>query len=84
MIEFSAKQIAGAVSGKVHGDETRTVHDVAPIETAEEGQLSFVCEAKYLPALQQTHASVVLVSSALTQDTDMSSLRCTVVENHAS
>ena len=80
MIEFSAKQIAGAVGGKVHGDETRTVHDVAPIETAEEGQLSFVCEAKYLPALQQTHASVVLVSSALAQDTDMSSLRCTVVE----
>jgi len=53
---------------------------VAPIESAREGQLSFVCEAKYMPALQQTHASVVLVSSALTKDIDLSSLSCTVVE----
>ncbi len=64
-MEFSAKQIALVLGGKLYGDESRMVSDVAPIESAEDGRLCFLCEAKYLPYLSTTHASVVLVTESL-------------------
>jgi UDP-3-O-[3-hydroxymyristoyl] glucosamine N-acyltransferase len=42
------------------------VSDVGPIESAHEGQLSFLCDAKYLPHLSQTGASVVLMTDSIT------------------
>jgi UDP-3-O-[3-hydroxymyristoyl] glucosamine N-acyltransferase len=41
------------------------VSDVGPIESAHEGQLSFLCDAKYLPHLSQTGASVVLMTDSI-------------------
>ncbi|MBO4665553.1 MAG: UDP-3-O-(3-hydroxymyristoyl)glucosamine N-acyltransferase [Paludibacteraceae bacterium] len=64
-MEFSAQQISLLLGGKLVGDGNRTVSDVAPIETAHEGQLSFLCEEKYLPQLATTQASVVLVTASL-------------------
>ncbi len=64
-MEFSAKQIALVLGGKLYGDENRMVSDVAPIEQAEEGRLCFLCDAKYLPYLSTTNASVVLVTESL-------------------
>ena len=60
-MEFSAQQIAMLLGGKIAGDANRKVSDVGPIESAHEGQLSFLCDAKYLPYLSQTGASVVLM-----------------------
>ena len=65
MIEFSAQQIATLLGGKIIGDQNRKVSDVGPLESAREGQLSFLCEEKYLPQLETTNASVVLLSSGL-------------------
>ena len=67
-MEFSAQQIATLLGGKLVGDGNRTVSDVAPIETAHEGQLSFLCEEKYLPQLETSNASVVLVTASLLSD----------------
>lgn len=64
-MEFSAKQIALVLGGKLYGDENRMVSDVAPIEQSEEGRLCFLCDAKYLPYLSTTNASVVLVTESL-------------------
>ena len=64
-MEFSAQQIATLLGGKLIGDGNRKVNDVGPIEAAREGQLSFLCEEKYLPALESTGASVVLVTKNL-------------------
>lgn len=68
MIEFSANQISQLLGGSVEGDGNRTVHNVAGIETAKEGDLCFLGEAKYLPLLRTTQASVVLLSRGLDYD----------------
>ena len=64
-MEFSAQQIAMLLGGKITGDANRKVSDVGPIESAHEGQLSFLCDAKYLPHLSQTGASVVLMTDSI-------------------
>ena len=67
-MEFSAQQIAMLLGGKVTGVANRKVSDVGPIESAHEGQLSFLCDAKYLPHLPQTGASVVLMTESIPFD----------------
>ena len=67
-MEFSAQQIAMLLGGKVAGDKDRKVSDVGPIESAHEGQLSFLCDAKYLSYLPQTGASVVLMTDSIAFD----------------
>ena len=67
-MEFSAQQIAMLLGGKVTGDSNRKVSDVGPIESAHEGQLSFLCDAKYLPYLPQTGASIVLMTESIVFD----------------
>ena len=44
-MEFSAQQIAMLLGGKITGDANRKVWDVGSIETAKEGQLTFLCDA---------------------------------------
>ena len=67
-MEFSAQQIALLLGGKLIGDPNSKVSDVAPIETANEGKLSFLTDEKYLPYLSTTKASVVLVTESLLSD----------------
>ena len=62
---FSAQQIAALLGGKIAGDANRQVWDVGSIESAKEGQLTFLCDAKYLPHLPQTGASVVLMTDSI-------------------
>lgn len=64
-MKFSAQQIAALLGGKITGDVNRQVWDVGSIETAKEGQLTFLCDAKYLPHLPQTGASVVLMTDSI-------------------
>ena len=64
-MEFSAQQIAMLLGGKIEGDAQRKVSDVGSIEEAKEGQLSFLCDAKYLPYLATTGASVVLMTESI-------------------
>lgn len=58
------------LGGKITGDANRQVWDVGSIESAQEGQLSFLCDAKYLSYLPQTNASVVLMTESIGFDGD--------------
>ena len=53
------------LGGKITGDANRKVSDVGSIESAHEGQLTFLCDAKYLPHLSSTGASVVLMTDSI-------------------
>jgi UDP-3-O-[3-hydroxymyristoyl] glucosamine N-acyltransferase len=70
MMKFSAQQIAMLLGGKITGDANRQVWDVGSIESAQEGQLTFLCDAKYLSYLPQTNASVVLMTESIVFDGD--------------
>lgn len=63
---FSLKQIAGHLGCELPAGvapET-SISDVRPLDEARTGHLSFVDNRKYLPLLQSTQASAVLVSPA--------------------
>lgn len=64
-MEFSAQQIALVLGGKVYGNASASVSDVAPIEQAQAHQLSFVTEEKYLPFITTSQAGVILVTQSL-------------------
>ncbi|MCR4663911.1 MAG: UDP-3-O-(3-hydroxymyristoyl)glucosamine N-acyltransferase [Paludibacteraceae bacterium] len=61
-MEFSANQISQLLGGTIDGDGNRTVSNVSGIETAKEGDLCFLGDAKYIQFLADTKASIVLLS----------------------
>ena len=67
-MKFSAQQISLLLGGKITGDANRQVWDVGSIETAKEGQLTFLCDAKYITHLSSTKASVVLMTETIPFD----------------
>ena len=64
-MEFSAKQIAEFVGGKVEGDELATVNSFAKIEEGKKGAISFLSNMKYLHYIYDTESSIVLVDDAV-------------------
>lgn len=64
-MEFTAQQIATLLGGKIIGNPNSKVSDVGSIETAKEGQLTFLCDAKYVQYLAQTSASIVLITDSI-------------------
>lgn len=64
-MEFTAKQIADFIGGRVEGNEQATVHTFAKIEEGVEGAISFLSNPKYTQYIYDTKASVVLVNDDL-------------------
>ncbi|MBC8053643.1 MAG: UDP-3-O-(3-hydroxymyristoyl)glucosamine N-acyltransferase [Sphingobacteriaceae bacterium] len=62
-MQFTAQQIGILLNGIVDGDPEVTVNQLAKIEEASPGSLSFLANMKYEPYLYQTKASIVIVSS---------------------
>jgi UDP-3-O-[3-hydroxymyristoyl] glucosamine N-acyltransferase len=62
-MEFSAKQIAEYIQGKIVGDENATVHTFAKIEEGIPGALSFLSNPKYTHYIYDTQSSIVLVNN---------------------
>ncbi len=54
--------LAHALQCSFEGDPDLEIQGVAALVEAKPGDLSFVSESKYLPLLEQTHASAVLVN----------------------
>lgn len=65
-MEFSAKQIAQFIGGKIEGDENAKVHTFAKIEEGEPGAISFLANGKYAHYLDDTRSSIVLIDEAIT------------------
>ncbi len=64
-MEFTAKQIAEMIGGRVEGNENATVSTFSKIEEGKAGALSFLSNPKYTHYLYDTHSSVVLVNDDL-------------------
>lgn len=64
-MEFTASQIASFINGKIIGDENTLITGVSPIETAEEGHLSFIAQEKFAGYLDTTPCSVIIASEKL-------------------
>jgi len=61
-MDKSVGEIAALVGGVVVGDSTCRIAGVNGIKQAKNGELSFVGTPRYLPFLDDTNASAVLVT----------------------
>ena len=61
-MEFSAKQIAQMLEGRVEGNENAVVCKLCKIEEGEKGGLSFLANPKYNHYLYSTKASIVIIN----------------------
>ena len=64
-MEFTAKQIAGIIEGRIEGDPNIAVTSFGKLEEAQAGQLSFLANPKYEEFLYTTKASVIIVNDSL-------------------
>ena len=64
-MEFSAKQIAQFIQGRIEGDENATVNTFAKIEEGVKGAISFLANPKYIHYLYDTKSTIVLVDEQI-------------------
>ena len=64
-MEYTAQALASLLGGEVVGNPEVTVREFAKIEEAGKGMLTFLANPKYVKYLDQTEASVVLISKDL-------------------
>jgi len=75
-MEFTAKQVADLIGGRVEGNEQAIINTFAKIEEGKEGAISFLSNPKYTPYIYQTKSSVVLVNNDLELEHPVS---CTLI-----
>ena len=61
-MEFTAKQIAQFIQGKIEGDENAAVHTFSKIEEGKPGSISFLSNPKYTHYIYDTQSSIVIVN----------------------
>ena len=67
-MEFTAKQIADFIGGKVEGDGNVSVNTFAKIEEGKKGTISFLSNPKYTHYIYSTQSSIVLVNEDMVFD----------------
>ena len=61
-MEFTAKQIADMIGGRVEGNENAAISTFAKIEEGKPGAISFLSNPKYTHYIYETQSSVVLIN----------------------
>jgi len=64
-MQFTAKQIAELINGKIEGDPEVAVSSFGKLEEATEGQLAFLANPKYEEFLYTTKASIIIINASL-------------------
>lgn len=69
-------ELAALAEGRVLGDTNVTVSRVAPIHAAQDGDITFVTNPKYIKALATTTASAVIVAPELAEQCTIPGIVC--------
>ncbi len=78
-MEYTAKQIAGFINGTIEGDDTVSVNQIAKIEEALPGTITFLANPAYTQYIYTTQASIAIVSNAFIPEHP---LPCTLIRVH--
>lgn len=65
MVRMTAQEVADFVDGTLHGDPSRELTDVAPLDCATVGDVAYVASQKQLRLLSASQAGVVLLPKSL-------------------
>jgi len=75
-MEFTAKQIADMINGRVEGNPDAKINTFAKIEEGKEGAISFLSNPKYTAYIYDTKSSVVLIN----EDVELTQpVNCTLI-----
>ena len=72
-MEFSAKEIASILQGKIEGNEQAKVNDFSKIEEGKPGTLTFLANLKYTQYIYHTQASIALVNDDFVPEKELPS-----------
>lgn len=64
---YTVAQLAKLINGNVVGDPEVAIKGFAPAERAKEGEITFLAFPKYLPVVQTSKATCVIVSSEIAE-----------------
>ena len=77
-MSYTLKQLADFLNVNVQGNEDVVINSVASVESALEGDICFVSNAKYIDALRESSASAVIVKEGVLENIDIAAL---IVDN---
>jgi len=61
-VKKTLKEIAAIIGGEIIGDANTVITGVCGIREAKEGDITFVANPKYMPLMDETNASAIIVS----------------------
>lgn len=64
-MEFTAKQVAAFIHGRIEGDENTVINSFSKIEEGKQGAISFLSNPKYIHYIYDTQSSVVIINDDL-------------------
>lgn len=73
-VGLTLKELAERVGGEVHGDDSCVIRDVAPLQNAAPGAISFLANSRYRKYLAATKASAVILTRDDLADCPVSAL----------
>jgi len=83
-MKFTAQQIAKILNGEIVGNAEVEVNSLAKIEEGKKGDLCFLANEKYTPHIYTTQASIVIVNTSFTSDTEIASTLIKVEDAYSS
>ena len=72
-MKFTAQQIAVKLHGEIEGNPKAEIFELAKIENAKKGSLTFLSNPKYTPYIYKTKASAIIVNKNLVLEEDLKS-----------
>lgn len=75
-MDFTARQIAAFINGHIEGNTETAVNQIAKIEEATAGSITFLANPAYTPFIYKTNASIVIVSNTFVPEQP---LNCTLI-----
>ncbi|WP_447637029.1 UDP-3-O-(3-hydroxymyristoyl)glucosamine N-acyltransferase [Flavobacterium microcysteis] len=70
-MKFTAEQIAGILDGEVVGNPHAEVYKLSKIEEGSEGSLTFLANPKYLNYIYTTQATITIVNTTFTPESEI-------------
>ena len=72
-MKFTAQQIAVKIHGEIEGNPKAEIFELAKIENAKKGSLTFLSNPKYTPYIYKTKASAIIVDKNLVLEDNLES-----------
>ncbi len=75
-IAYSLQEIVAQFGGRIEGNASTKVHQIATLDSASEGHIAFLTNSKYRKQLESTHASAIILAETDADSTLLPRIIC--------